>query len=542
LAEVEAKKLQKFLEAVKNKKKLAIEVKAKEKKKDCFTEADVIYLASENKEIYSFPLEESFFKKDLKDILSDTEIEKYGYDFKDKLLLLNNSDLNLKSITFDLRIAAHLLGFQLDKISLENFFSEEEILRKRLKTGNLLPLFQNIEMPLVEVLASMERAGITVKKEILIRISKELEAKQKRLTREIYEIAGESFNISSPKQLGLILFGKLGLPPVKKKKSGFSTDGEVLEILSKMHILPQKVLEYREISKLKSTYVDVLPGLISPRDGRLHTSYNQTVTSTGRLSSSNPNLQNIPIRGNWGKRLREAFTAQSADYFLLGADYSQIELRLLAHFSKDELLCQSFKNDEDIHTQTAQKIFELKSSRMNAGLRRMAKIINFGIIYGMSAYGLSRSLKIEASQAQDFIARYFEKYEGVKRYIENTIKEAKNKGYVTTMFGRRRYIPQVTSSNHQKKEFAYRVAVNTPIQGSAAEIIKLAMIKIWRQFQKRKLAAKMILQIHDELIMEIHKKEIEKVKILVKEEMERVVSLSVPLKVNLSLGRTWAEI
>ena len=542
MAEVGPKKLQEFIEAVKNKKKLAVEVKAKEKKRNCFTEADIICLASENKKIYSFPLEESFFKKDLKDILYDTGIEKYGHNLKSQILFLNNSGLNLKSIKFDLQIAAHLLGFQLEKVSLENVFSEKEILEKRLKAENLLSLFQNIEMPLVEILASMERTGITIRKEILIGISKELKARQEELAREIYEIAGERFNIASPKQVGLILFSKLGLPPVKKKKSGFSTDGEVLEILSKTHILPQKVLEYREISKLKSTYVDVLPGLINPRDGRLHTSYNQTVTSTGRLSSSNPNLQNIPIRGKRGKRLREAFTTQSDDYFLLGADYSQIELRLLAHFSKDESLCKSFKNDEDIHTQTAQKIFELKSSRMTANLRRMAKIINFGIIYGMSAYGLSRSLKIETNQAQDFIDRYFEKYEGVKKYIEKSIEEAKNKGYVTTMFGRRRYIPQVTSFNRQKKEFAYRIAVNTPVQGSAAEIIKLAMIKIWRQLQKKKLTAKMILQIHDELIMEVPKKEIEEVKTLVKEEMERVISLSVPLKVNLSLGRSWAEI
>lgn len=524
-------KVEEFIKGVKRTKKLALEVGK-----------DIIRLAGGNKKNYSFPLADRTFRKDLKNILSDEKIEKYGNNLKRQLILLGNAEFHLKGIKFDIQIAGHLLNLQTGNISLENIFVEKERLEKRLKEENSLPLFQQIELPLIEVLADMEQTGVRVKPELLIKISKELEGKIKELTREIHEIAGESFNIASPKQVGIILFEKLGLPPVKRKKTGFSTDAEVLEILSKTHILPQKILEYRELFKLKSTYVDVLPGLIDPEDGRLHTSYNQTVTSTGRLSSSNPNLQNIPIRSRWGRHLREAFSAPSGNYFLLGADYSQVELRLLAHFAKDELLCKSFKNDEDIHAQTAQEIFGLEGCPVKADLRRMAKIINFGIIYGMSAYGLSRSLKVEVNQAQDFIDRYFAKYQGVKEYIEKSIEEAKDKGYVTTMFGRRRYIPQVTGFNRQEKEFAERVAVNTPIQGSAAELIKLAMLGIWKRLGREKLSARMILQVHDELIMEVPGKEVDEVKRLLKEEMEGVVTLSIPLKVNLTLGRSWAEI
>lgn len=529
MSRVESKEFQGFVKTIKKRKKLALEV------------TDTISLISEDKKVYRLPLKDFSSQNELVRILGEAAIEKYGYDFKPQLLQFNNSNLALKGIKFDLKIALHLLNFPLEKIPLDKVFSEKEILERRLKEENLLSLFQNIELPLLEVLADMEKTGIAVKKDILIIISQELEERMKELTREIYEIAGEGFNLDSPRQLGLILFGKLGLPPVKRKKSGFSTDSEVLEILSKIHILPQKILEHREISKLKSAYIDVLPGLIDSKDGRLHTSYHQTVTTTGRLSSSRPNLQNIPIKSNWGKRLREGFTA-SLGCFLLGADYSQIELRLLAHYSKDKLLCKSFENDEDIHTQTAQEIFGIKSTQVDADSRRMAKTINFGIIYGMSAYGLSRSLKIEVSQAQDFINRYFEKYQGVKKYIEESLKQAKEKGYVTTMFGRKRYIPGLSSFNRQEKDFAERVAINTPIQGSAAEIIKLAMLKIWEKLQKNKLRAKIILQLHDELILELPKEEIEEVKKLVKEEMEGVVSLAIPLKVNLTLGKTWAEI
>ena len=534
---VEPEEFQKFIKEVKSKKKLALEVKK-----------NVIRLATGDKKIYSFLLADKTFQKDLKNILSDEKIEKYGNNLKQQLILLGDAKFHLKGIKFDIQIAGYLLNLQIENISLENIFIEKERLEKRLNEENSLSLFQQIELPLIEVLADMEQTGITVKPELLIKISKELKGKIQELKREIYEIAGEDFNIASPKQLGIILFEKLGLTPVKRKKTGFSTDAEVLGILSKTHILPQKILEYRELFKLKSTYVDVLPGLIDPENGRLHTSYNQTVTSTGRLSSSNPNLQNIPVRSSWGRRLREAFSAPSVDCFLLGADYSQVELRLLAHFSRDELLCKSFENNEDIHAQTAQEIFGLESRRVNVDLRRMAKTINFGIIYGMSAHGLSRSLKIEVNQAQDFIDRYFAKYQGVKKYIKKSIEEAKDKGYVTTMFGRRRYIPQVASFNRQEKEFAERVAVNTPIQGSAAEIIKLAMLGIWQRLEREKLSTRMILQVHDELILEVPEKEVEEVKEIVKTEMEGVGNgpdhslLSIPLKVNLTLGRSWAEL
>jgi len=527
----EIKEFKKFIQSVKRKKKLALKV-----------EKDFIHIAAEGQRVLSLPLRASVFQKDLKDILFDTGIEKYGYNLKSQIPLLDNANFALQGVAFDLQIAAYLLNYPLEGASLENVFDEKRNLEEKLKRENLFSLFQKIEVPLIEILADMEKTGITLKEEILIKISKELDERIKGLSGEIYEIAGEKFNIASPRQLALILFGKLGLPPVKKKKSGFSTDAGVLEILSKTHILPQKLLEYREASKLKSTYVEVLPKLIDSKDGRLHTSYHQTVTSTGRLSSSNPNLQNIPVRSAWGKRLREAFTSSSLDYFLLGGDYSQVELRLLAHFSQDKLLMGSFKNGEDIHEKTAQEIFELEGAKVDTDLRRMAKTINFGIIYGMSAYGLSRSLKIEVNQAEDFINRYFAKYQGVKEYIEKTIEEAKTKGYVKTMFGKKRYIPEISSSNRQKKEFAYRVAINTPIQGSAAEIIKLAMIKIWGKLKQKKLAAKMILQIHDELILEVPKEEVEEVKKMVEAGMENIVPLSIPLKVNLSLGRTWAEI
>lgn len=537
------KELNDFIKAVTIGKKVALEIKAEDKEKNFFDagQAVTIYLAGVNGNSYSVSLDKNSPEDNLKNILIDETIDKYGFDLKNQSLILCNFNLDLKAVKFDLQIAAHLLDFNLEKVSLEKVFSEAEILEKKLKKELLISLFQDVEMPLIEVLASMEKKGVKLKKEILERLSEEMEGQKKTLREEIYKIAGEEFNIDSPKQLGLVLFGKLGLPPVKKKKTGFSTDGEVLEVLAKIHILPKKILEYREISKLKSTYIDVLPELISSRDGRLHTCYNQTVTATGRLSSSNPNLQNIPIRSDWGKRLREAFVSPDK-YFLLGADYSQIELRLLAHFCKDALLCESFKNDEDIHTQTAQEIFEVKEGNINEDLRRMAKTINFGIIYGMSAYGLSRSLQIEVNQAQDFIERYFKKYQGVKQYINRVIEEAKNKGYVTTMFGRKRYIPEIKSFIRSKKEFAYRIAINTPIQGTAAEIIKLAMIGIYRELKKNGLKTEMILQVHDELILEVHKDEISLVKEIVKKEMESVVNISVPLKVKLSLGRSWAEI
>jgi DNA polymerase-1 len=366
----------------------------------------------------------------------------------------------------------------------------------------------------------------------------ELQLQQK--TDRIYGLAGETFNINSSQQLGKILFEKLKLPPVKRTKTGYSTDVEVLTKLSLQNDLPLEILGYRNLTKLKSTYVDALPKLIHPRTGRVHTSYNQTVTATGRLSSSDPNLQNIPARMDEGNRIRQAFIPDRGRV-LVSADYSQIELRILAHLSQDETLLQAFKKEEDIHARTASEVFGVPLEEVSPSMRREAKVINFGIIYGMSAYGLSQQLGIDPKEAQAYIDAYFRKYQGVQVYIEAALKEAREKGYVTTLLQRRRYLPDLHSPAAAVRQGAERMAVNSPLQGTAADIIKLAMIRIQDQTEKLADSAKMIMQVHDELVFEVLEGALEEIVPRIRNEMEHVMTLTVPLKVSIHSGKNWGE-
>jgi DNA polymerase-1 len=360
------------------------------------------------------------------------------------------------------------------------------------------------------------------------------------IEQRIYFFAGEEFNINSPKQLQEILFEKLGLKPLKKTKTGYSTNVDVLEQLALEHELPKEIIEYRALSKLKSTYVDALPRLVNPKTGRLHTSFNQTVTATGRLSSSDPNLQNIPIRGEWGKKIREAFIAESGN-LLLSSDYSQIELRILAHMSEDEKLIEIFKKDGDIHTGTACELFGVTAEDVTAEMRRSAKIVNFGIVYGISPYGLSQQLGIAPEEARYYIDTYFVRHSGVKNYIDTLIEDATEKGFVSTLFERKRAIPELKSANRNIKQLGERLATNSPVQGSAADIIKVSMINIWNRLNKEGFKSKMLLQVHDELLFEVPEKEKNAIKQLVREEMENAVQLRVPLKVDLDVGKNWTE-
>ena len=397
-----------------------------------------------------------------------------------------------------------------------------------------------MELPLLEVLAAMEMSGVKIDTDRLHDISREFEGVLSAFTEKIYQLAGETFNINSPQQLGKILFEKLQLPGAKKTKTGFSTDVDVLTKLAQTHPLPAEVLGYRSISKLKSTYVDALPHLVNPATGRIHTSYNQTVTATGRLSSSNPNLQNIPIRTVEGRKIREAFIAETG-CTVLSADYSQIELRILAHLSQDPLLMESFKQNEDIHTRTAAEIFGLMPDLVTQQMRREAKVINFGIIYGMSSYGLAKELGISPKAAGAFIENYFKKYKGVKTCLESILKEAQEQHYVSTLMKRRRYIPEINSKNMTVRQFAERTAINAPIQGTAADLIKVAMLRISDKLEQENLKTKMIIQVHDELVFEVPEKELEAVAHMVREEMENVMELTIPLKVEIHWGKTWNE-
>ena len=412
---------------------------------------------------------------------------------------------------------------------------------KKLNEENLQKIYEEIEKPLVPVLNHIEKVGILLDEKKCEELSRELEEEIERLIKEIYELAGEEFNINSPKQLGVILFEKLNLPVIKKTKKtkSYGTGVEVLEELSLIHPLPEKILEYRQLQKLKSTYIDPLPTYISDEDGRLHTTLHQTVAATGRLSSSNPNLQNIPIRSKEGKRIRSLFIAPKG-YRIISFDYSQIELRILAHLTWDEDLINSFKNDEDIHLNTAQRLFGFSALQNPSEYRRRAKAINYGIIYGLSEFGLARDLKISKKDAKKIIDAYFEKFSRVREWIEKNWKEAEERGYVKTLFGRKRPIPQLKSSNKNIKKLGIRLATNTPIQGTAADIIKMAMIEVYKLVKKCE-NWKIILQIHDELLLEVPEGEVKKCINEVKEKMENIVKLEVPLKVDVGSGKNWLE-
>ncbi|HDK26952.1 MAG TPA: DNA polymerase I [Candidatus Atribacteria bacterium] len=512
--------------------------------------------------------------KQLGPFFQDEKIIKIGHDLKPSFIVLNRYQIELKGDNFDTMIAAYLLNPSKEEYNLNNLFWEylgylknkekqnnknsfeytenacenaknilklKEVLEEKLKEKELISLFKKIEMPLVKILAEMEINGIKVDVDFLKKMSKQVDFRLIELEENIYNLSGTKFNINSPKQLSKILFEKLKLPVIKKTKTGYSTNSFVLNTLAPQHKVVSFILEYRELCKLKNTYIEKLPLLVNSYTKRIHTSFHQTITSTGRLSSSEPNLQNIPIRTEIGRKIRRAFIPEE-DFVLLSADYSQIELRILAHLSQDESLITAFRNDEDIHIHTAAEIFDLDQDLINEQMRRMAKTINFGIIYGMSSYGLARNLGIGREEAEKYIHNYFQRYQGVRRYIEREKEDARKRGYVVTLLNRRRYLDGINSPDRSIREFNERIAINTPIQGSAADLIKLAMIKINRLLKNKGLKTKLLLQIHDELIFEVYKTEVEEVKYFVKDIMEHSFEFSVPLKVNLKTGNSWAEL
>jgi DNA polymerase-1 len=501
----------------------------------------------------------------LKIVCEDPAIKKYCHNAKELIWALHKHKIKLNQLSFDTMIASYLLNptspnRDLEDVALEYLnavlpVGEEELparancifqlvflLDKKLNLFEQDRLFYEVELPLVEVLAAMEIEGIAVDKKQLHTMSKELGQLIKTLEEEIYHLAGQSFNINSTKQLGKILFEDLKLPVIKKTKTGFSTDAGVLDELSMSHDIVAKVLEYRQLMKLKSTYTDGLAALINPKTSRLHTTFHQTVTATGRLSSSEPNLQNIPIRLEAGRLIRKVFVPSREGNLLLAADYSQIELRVLAHISQDPSLLDSFKKGEDIHTRTAAEVFGVSPEEVTKELRGRAKAINFGIIYGQSDFGLDRSIKVGRQEARRYIESYFERYAGVKAYIDRVIREAREKGYVTTLLNRRRYLPDLFSPNRTLRNFGERTAMNTPIQGSAADIIKLAMVNIHHELAEHNFKSKMILQVHDELIFDSFPDEIDRLKELVRHGMENALRLDVPLVVDIKIGQNWYDV
>jgi DNA polymerase I len=522
----------------------------------------------------------------LKPVLENPDIKKIGQNIKYDWMVLKRHGINLAGVMFDTMLASYLINpskraHNLDQIALD-FLDHKTITYKEISgkgkkdvsfaeiplekavpyscedaditlmayhvlmplidNAGLMELYNNVELPLVPVLMNMEMTGVCVDKQKLMDLSKSFEHQLEQLESMIYSMAGEEFNIRSSQQLGRILFEKLKLPVQKKtqKKTGYSTDVNVLTALADKHELPEIILRHRTLAKLKSTYTDALLDLVHPETGRIHTSYNQTVTATGRLSSSNPNLQNIPIRTDEGMEIRKAFVPRKG-WTLVSADYSQIELRILAHYADDDILIEAFKNDEDIHTRTATEVFQVFPSFVTSELRRQAKVINFGIVYGMSPYGLSKELGISRKMAKIYIDNYFARYKGVKRFVDQTIRDARNTQKTSTLLGRIRLLPDINSSNKVVREFAERTAINTPVQGTAADLIKLAMIRVDVAFREGGLNSAMLLSVHDEIVFEVPPEELASVKVLVKEIMEGIWDLKVPLKVNLASGDNWAE-
>jgi DNA polymerase-1 len=481
--------------------------------------------------------------KQLKAVFTSHHVRKTGHDIKSLISFFKKADIILSGPFFDTMIADYLINPTKRDHSLKyiaggtTMMACRETLSRALSEKGLSSLFFDVEMPLIEVLSEMEHAGVKIDVPMLKAMSANLEQMLEELTKRIYALAGREFNINSPKQLGQILFDELHLQPLRKTKTGYSTDEAVLTHLAISHELPAEILNYRQGVKLKSTYVDVLPGMADSAD-RVHTKFNQAVAATGRLSSTDPNLQNIPVIGEWGRRIREAFIVEEGS-FLLTADYNQIELRILAHLSDDPSLVNAFKTGEDIHLKTASEIFALPKEVITKEMRRVGKTVNFGIVYGISPFGLSSNLGISQKEAKRYIDLYFSHYRGVKQFIEKTVRESARKGYVTTLFNRRREIPELLSGNNNVREMGERLAVNTPIQGSAADIIKVAMIAISNWMKERGVKSRMILQVHDELLFEVPEGEIVFMQEKAVSLMENVISLSVSLKVDLGIGANW---
>ena len=501
------------------------------------------------------------------DILQNRDIKKYTVNIKDMYVYYE-----INGVCYDAAIASYLinpsrpsytvsdlayeyLGYEFSAKKQLSLFDDEKnslaeevlavmpivkITEEKLKENGQERLYYDVELPLCEVLADMQKEGVLIDKDRLKEFSRQIAEKIDGLVTEIYDLAGEEFNINSPKQLAEILFSKLELKPLKKTKSGYSTNAEVLEKLQTKHPIIPKILEYRTLSKLKSTYCDGLMAVINEKTGRIHSVFNQMTTVTGRISSTEPNMQNIPTRTELGSQMRKMFVAKDGCVFL-DADYSQIELRVLAHISKDKNMIDAFLKNEDIHSVTASQVLGIPQDMVTKEQRRAAKAVNFGIVYGIGEYSLSQDLKISVKQAKEYIANYLEKYSGVRDYMKKIKETARDTGYVETMLSRRRYIPEITSSNFNTRAFGERVALNTPIQGSAADIIKLAMVRIYRKLKDSGLRSKLILQVHDELIIETYEKEKETVKNILKTEMENAVSLSVPLVADMSEGKSWYD-
>lgn len=530
-------------------------------------------------------IEEEDIMTSIKDILQNDELRKIGHNFKDLYVLCMEYGINIVGTIFDSYIAAYLLepsdnrydvndlANKYLQITVKNkgdltgtgknqlsFLEVMEDDRKEFITNNcqilfdLYPilsrditdlgmgmLYEEIEIPLMEVLAYFEYQGFNIDKGELNRLDKEFDKNLIQLTDDIYGFTNKKFNINSPKQLGEILFDELKLPVIKKTKTGYSTNAEVLDKLKEYHPIIEKILEYRTLAKLSSTYIKGFKGMLENNGHKVYSSFNQTVASTGRISSSDPNLQNIPIRMEMGKLIRKIFIPTNDKYVLVDADYSQIELRILAHISGDETLIDSFIKGEDIHKRTASEIFNIPLAEVESIQRSYAKAINFGLIYGKQAYGLSQDLNISRKEAQEYIDMYFGRYPKVERYMENIVIEAKEKGYVTTLYGRRRSIPEINSRNKVIAKSGERLALNTPIQGSAADIIKIAMVRVYYKLKNKKMKSKLILQVHDELIVDTLIEELEEVKALVKDEMEKAAELSVPLTVDINVGKNWYE-
>jgi DNA polymerase-1 len=501
------------------------------------------------------------------ELLRDKDVEKAAHDWKQDLLLLGDVPAHSVGPVFDTMLASYLLestgSHRLEELasevlgvhlphfrdteqSLADGVSLLERLRDRLAPQlaerGVERLFYEVEMPLVGILAEMERRGLRLDVDALERMGREMQAQMERLMTDIHELAGGEFNIASPAQLREVLFERLGLSRrgVRRGKTGLSTDVDVLTRLAREHPLPGKILEYRVLAKLKSTYVDALPAAVNRRSGRLHTSFNQAVTATGRLSSSAPNLQNIPVRGEEGQRIRAAFVAEEGSV-LLCADYSQIELRLLAHLSEDPVLVDAFRSGEDVHARTASEVFGVLPGAVTTEMRRAAKVINFGIVYGMGPQRLARELAIGLRDAEEYIANYFRRYAGVDAYLQRVRREARECGYVTTLLGRRRTLPDLSSRDRATAQAAERTAINTPVQGSAADVIKVAMVSIDGRLRAEKAGAIMVLQVHDELVFEVVREHVDKVGGIVRHEMEQVYPLRVPLRVDMGTGRSWAE-
>lgn len=532
----------------------------------------------------------------LADIFQDTEIEKISYKVKSDYIILKSNEIEYNNIKYDAEIAGYNLN-PTDKNTLEemakkyididideymsnefdnqkekssnqiNLFDNinkenadiekkekyynalvcyciaklEKVTIKKLEEVGSLALFNNIEMPLVPILAQMQFNGMIVDEQELKDFGKTLKEQLDTLTKEIYSLCGEEFNINSHQQLGRILFEKLKLPVYKKTKNGYTTDVEVLEKLKGEHPVIEKILEYRTLTKLNSTYVEGLIPYVNPKTNKIHSSFHQTITATGRISSTDPNLQNIPTRAELGKQIRKAFKPAEGNIYI-DADYSQIELRVLAHISQDENMIYAFKHGEDIHKQAASKVFNIPIEEVTKEQRSSAKAVNFGIVYGISDFGLANQIGVSNKKAKEYINQYLEKYSGIKHFMDDIVESAKEKGYVETLFGRRRYIPEIRSTNYMVRQFGSRVAMNTPIQGTAADIMKIAMINVDKTLKEQKINGKIVLQIHDELLLEVSKEHKEQAKKILKECMEKAMELSVPLEVEISEGYSWYEV